>query len=84
MNLLNGILVDVTLSPQLLNELSLARWRLRTHIHEDPKSCGECIRDLIMLGQYSHAIFNHIDFLEEKMATYRKAARAGRLSDLEE
>lgn len=84
MNLLNGILVDAPMTPKLLNDLSLTRWRLRTHIHEDPKQCTQCLQDLIMIGQYINSLFNHIDFMEEKMATYRKAARMGRLPDLEE
>lgn len=84
MNLLNGILVDTPMTPDLLNNLSLARWRLRTHMHENPGQCTQCLQDLIMIGQYINSLFDHIDFMEEKMATYRRAARKGNLADLVE
>lgn len=82
--MLNGVLVDVLVTPALINDLSLARWRLRTHMHEDPNKCMQCVQDMIMIGQYSNVIFNHIDALEEKLSAFRKAARHRQIVDLAE
>lgn len=80
--MLNGILFDDQMHDRLLNRLSIARWRLRTHVHEDPTKCVQCIQDLIMLGQFSNSLLDYIDDLKIKNAKYRKAARYGKPIDL--
>jgi len=73
--MLNGVLIDEPMDDTLLNQLSIVRWRLRTHIHDDPKKCIQCIQDILLLGQQANAIFDYIDELKDKLAQCRKSVR---------